>query len=102
MLYIYTHIYTYIYRYTYIHAHIYTHIYVCMCQQTLATVVIVRNCYGRKFGFIMIDAGNYQRPLDKEVTIHDLHFYKCALASVLGRHCLVAVVEVNRSIRSLQ
>lgn len=73
-----------------------------MCQKMLAIVVIVGNCYGRKFDFIMIDAGNYQRPLDKEVTIHDLHFYKCALAAVLGRHCPVAVVEGDRSIRSPQ
>lgn len=69
---------------------------------TLAIVVIVGNCYGRKFGFIMIDAGNYQRLLDKEVTIHDLHFHKCTLATVLGRHCPVAVVEGDRSMRSPQ
>ena len=33
----------------------------------------------------MNDAGNYLRTLDKEITIHDLHFYQCASAAILGR-----------------
>ena len=47
----------------------------------------ISNCYFRKLGFIMNDAGNYQGTLDKEITIHDLHFYHCALAAILGSHC---------------
>ena len=47
----------------------------------------ISNCYFRKLGCIMSDAGNYQGTLDKEIIIRDLHFYHCALAAILGSHC---------------
>ena len=34
----------------------------------------------------MSDAGKYQRTLDKEIAIHNLHFYQCALTAILGKH----------------
>ena len=56
-------------------------------RKSVGANINISKCYSMKFGFIMSDTGKYQRTLDKEITIHNLHFYQCALTAILGRHC---------------
>ena len=56
-------------------------------RKSVGPNINISNCYCRKLGFIMSDAGKYQRTLDKEIAIHNLHFYQCALTAILGKHC---------------
>ena len=56
-------------------------------RKSVGANINISNYYCMKFGFIMSDAGKYQRTLDKEITIHNLHFSQCALTAILGGHC---------------
>ena len=56
-------------------------------RKSVGPNINISKCYCRKLGFIMSDAGKYQRTLDKEIAIHNLHFYQCALTAILGKHC---------------
>ena len=64
-------------------------------RKSVGPNINISNCYCRKLGFIMSDAGKYQRTLDKEIAIHNLHFYQCALTAILGVLCCIRFVGLK-------